>query len=273
MHRLRNTSAGDAATTSKNNTTSKTKPEKSETPNEVNTWKSSTKKKDEGKPQADTKPPKSSEPEKPEENTNKPKDKLEGTEGTGKDTYTPPAFKQTEFASSYEARLNQTPAPNNKTVTFEGQRGESKCTLKPPPDPGLKKILDEAGIDGINYKNGVPDFLPVAKAQVEIDHMVGGVGSNGTKARAANFKQADIKLAEQLNNSPELASKFGLTPGKIKAGDIADIREELKLTWHEVNDGKTVQLVPSEINSKFGHLGGVGEINAGAFKPGGFANN
>ncbi|AHC43906.1 conserved protein of unknown function [Bacillus velezensis] len=33
-----------------------------------------------------------------------------------------------------------------------------------------------------------------------------------------------------------------------------------------------MQLVPTKINSEFGHLGGVGEINAGAFKPGGFAN-
>lgn len=46
--------------------------------------------------------------------------------------------------------------------------------------------------------------------------MVGGTGSNGTKARAANFKQADIKLAEQLNNSPELANQFGLTPERLK---------------------------------------------------------
>ena len=44
-----------------------------------------------------------------------------------------------------------------------------------------------------------------------------------------------------------------------------------KLTWHELNDGVTIQLVPTEIN-KGGHLGGVGEINAGAFEPGGFAN-
>ncbi|WP_405153398.1 hypothetical protein [Paenibacillus sp. FSL K6-0108] len=50
----------------------------------MNTWKPPTKKKDDVKPQADTKPPKSSKPEKPEQNTNKPKDKLEGTEGTGK---------------------------------------------------------------------------------------------------------------------------------------------------------------------------------------------
>lgn len=34
-----------------------------------------------------------------------------------------------------------------------------------------------------------------------------------------------------------------------------------------------MQLVPTKINSEFGHLGGVGEINAGAFKPGGLLIN
>ncbi|ATP40173.1 hypothetical protein CSE16_09005 [Solibacillus sp. R5-41] len=209
----------------------------------------------------ESKPPKNKEPAK----------KQAETKGTGNGTNIPPAFKQTKFASSYKNRYNQTPAPNNPTVEFKGARGESLCTLKPPPDPQIQKILGQADIDGIQYKNAVPDFSPVAKAQFEIDHMVGGIGKNGTKARAINFKQADQKLAEQLNNSPELANKFGMTPGKIKAGDIADYREEYKLTWHELNDVKTIQLVPSEINSKFGHLGGVGEINAGAFKPEGFA--
>ncbi len=33
-----------------------------------------------------------------------------------------------------------------------------------------------------------------------------------------------------------------------------------------------MQLVPTNINAEFGHLGGVGEISAGAFKPEGFAN-
>ncbi|KKZ99260.1 hypothetical protein B4147_3844 [Bacillus wiedmannii] len=206
-------------------------------------------------------------------------DKIKGVEaslaskGTGnREAEVPPAFKQEEFASTYESRFKQTPAETNSNVVFEGVRGESLCTLKPPPDPTLQKILNEAGINGIEYKNGVPDFSPVAKAQFEIEYMLGGTGKHGTKARTINFKQADQKLAEQLNNSPELASKFGMTPGKIKAGDIADYREEYKLTWHELNDVKTIQLVPSEINGKFGHLGGVGEINAGAFKPGEFAN-
>ena len=46
----------------------------------------------------------------------------------------PTAFKQTEFASTYEARLGQTPALVNKKFQFEGARGESLSTLKPPPD-------------------------------------------------------------------------------------------------------------------------------------------
>ena len=73
--------------------------------------------------------------------------------GTGnREAEVPPAFRQTDFASSYEARYNQTPSPINSKVEFEGIRGESLSTLKPPPDPKLKRILDEAGIKGIQYK-------------------------------------------------------------------------------------------------------------------------
>lgn len=206
-------------------------------------------------------------------------DKIKGVEaslaskGTGnREAEVPPAFRQTDFASSYEARYNQTPSPVNSKVEFEGIRGESLSTLKPPPDPILKRILDEAGIKGIQYKNGVPDFSPVSKAQVEINYMVGGTAGYGSAARRLNFTQADEKLAEQLNNSPELARKFGMESGGITWKQIEKYRRANKLTWHELNDVKIVQLVPTEINSKFGHLGGVGEINAGAFMPNGFAS-
>ncbi len=100
------------------------------------------------------------------------------SKGTGnREAEVPPAFRQTDFASSYEERYNQTPSPVNSKVEFEGIRGESLSTLKPPPDPKLKRILDEAGIKGIQYKNGVPDFSPVSKAQIEIDYMLGGKGN------------------------------------------------------------------------------------------------
>ncbi|MCX2737046.1 HNH endonuclease [Bacillus amyloliquefaciens] len=131
------------------------------------------------------------------------------------------------YALSYESRINQTPAQVNPKIEFEGIRGESLSTLKPPPDPKLKSILDEAGIKGIQYKNGVPDFSPIAKAQVEINYMLGGKGTYGGKARRANFVQSDQKLADQINGSPELASQFGMESGKINARDIKKYREKI----------------------------------------------
>lgn len=127
-------------------------------------------------------------------------------------------------------------------------------------------MLNEAGVDGILYRNAVPDFSPVSRAEVEIDYMLGGNGATGNKARDLNFQQANAKLAEKLNESPQLAQAFGMEAGNIKVSDIEKYRVKNDLTWHELNDGRTVQLVPSEINSSFGHLGGVGEINAGIYK-------
>jgi hypothetical protein len=41
---------------------------------------------------------------------------------------------------------------------------------------------------------------------------------------------------------------------------VAKWRVQNKYTWHELNDGKNMKLVPGSINSKFGHLGGVSEV-------------
>lgn len=143
---------------------------------------------------------------------------------------------------------------------------------KTPAGSQVTKNLNEAGIKGIEYKNGVPDFSPVAKAQIEVDYMLGGKGPKGNVARGYNFEQANERLADKFNKLPELAHQFGMESGEITARDIEKYRVRNKLTWHELNDGVTMQLVPTEINAKFGHLGGVGEINAGAFEPGVFAN-
>ena len=64
-------------------------------------------------------------------------------------------------------------------------------------------------------------------------------------ARNANFRQADELLAREL--------------GKTRR-EIVKFRKENKLTRHELNDITSMQLVPSIINSKFGHLGGVSEV-------------
>ena len=74
-----------------------------------------------------------------------------------------------------------------------------------------------------------------------------------TNNRNKNFSQANKKLAEKLSNE---------TGEKWTSSKVSKWISENNLTWHELNDCKTIQLVPSSINHPiFQHLGGVGEIN------------
>lgn len=169
------------------------------------------------------------------------------------------AFQQKEFNSSYAERIKQTPSEKNILVEFKNKelRGESKCTLKPPPDSELQEIFDEVGIDGIKYRNAVPDFSPVSKLELDgIDMTNGRTGANGT------YNQANNLFAKMLNDSPELAAEFGMFPKngkKFSASDVSRYMSANKLTWHELNDLTTVQMVPTKVNSVFGHLGGISE--------------
>jgi len=40
---------------------------------------------------------------------------------------------------------------------------------------------------------------------------------------------------------------------------IAKFRQTDRFTWHEIEGMKTLQLVPTDINGKFWHLGGISE--------------
>jgi hypothetical protein len=137
--------------------------------------------------------------------------------------------------STYSERIAQTPVSNG---SWSGVRGESTFVSTHPD------VVPIMGEDGISYTNAYPDFSPVSAGDVEIPSM--------STSRSSNFAQADKALAEQT----------GVTPSQVKAWRTAN-----KYTWHEVQDLKTMQLVPSPVNAKFGHLGGVGEIKAGATKP------
>lgn len=143
--------------------------------------------------------------------------------------------------STYKERLDQTPKDGDRGE-WSGERGESQYI---PSDEGMKKILAENGTDGIEYKNAIPNFSDVSKSTVKIDDM--------SDDRASNFKQCDEKCVDQWNQD-----KFG---GKDDwtARDIANWRNDNKYSWHERNDMETCDLVPTEVNSYFGHLGGVSE--------------
>lgn len=143
--------------------------------------------------------------------------------------------------SSLEERLAQTPT-EGLNGQWIGDRGESTYV---PNDPELKKLLAQYGKTGVEYINGMPDFSPFAKSEVKIENM--------TSERYNNFSQADKLCADKWN---EIAMN---NKTDWCARDIADFRHENGFTWHECNDRETCQMIPSEINGKFNHLGGVSE--------------
>lgn len=135
---------------------------------------------------------------------------------------------------------------------WEGERENSKwfpnrdeIPKNPLTNPdGLTwgQILDKYGIDGIEFKNGEPDFSPVAKGTVEIDHF-----TDNRYGKGGNFDQACEKLAEQR----------GCTKEEVKAW-----MKENKYTWHERSDCKTMDKVPTEIHGNIRHSGGISEAKA-----------
>ena len=195
------------------------------------------------------------------------------------------ASRSNGFQSSYADRIRQTPSLESNR--WAGERGEAVCA---PQSDAAKQILQERGIAGVQYQNGVPDFSPFSESTVKLGYMTdarhsrgldeGRDGKNTIYAhfeddelvsrshradkssmsdlhmkydKPGNFEQADILTAEQWTAD-------GREDREWTAEDVAQYRQENGLTWHECNDRETMQMIPEAINADFGHLGGVAEV-------------
>ena len=143
---------------------------------------------------------------------------------------------------TYAERIAHTPLDKENSGHWEGERGESKYILE---DPKLKKILEKYGVDGIEYKNGRPDFHPITEATV--------YNPDENAFIPQNFSYADQKCAKQWNE----CARDGKTDWTER--DVKSFRSEQKYTWHECSDMKTYQLVKREVHEEFKHTGGVAE--------------
>lgn len=148
--------------------------------------------------------------------------------------------------TQYQNRLKQTPVEGKKGH-WSGDRGESDFILDEPI-----KLSDGTVITKITYQNAVPDFSPYALAEVKIPNMTDRrYGSGG------NFEQADTALAE-------LWTKMKYQNRIWTAPEVEAFRASYpyKLTWHEMSNMESMQLVPFDVNNTFKHYGGVAEYNA-----------
>lgn len=142
--------------------------------------------------------------------------------------------------SRYNARLAQTPKEGNGGH-WSGERGESDFVLDEPIE-----LTDGTKVSQVTYKNAVPDFSPFQEAQIKIPSM--------TSDRSSNFRQGDEALADYWTKIKHNGQTW-------TERDVEAYRTSNGLTWHEMNNMESMQLVPSEVNARFGHLGGVGEYN------------
>ena len=189
------------------------------------------------------------------------------------------------FQSSYADRIRQTPSLESNR--WAGERGESVCA---PQSDAARQIMEERGISGVQYQDGVPDFSPFSESTVKLGYMTDARHSQGLTAgrdgkdtiyahfedgetvseshhadkssmadlhmkydKPGNFEQADALTAEQWTAD-------GRDGKEWTAEDVAQYRRDNGLTWHECNDMETMQMIPEAINADFGHLGGVGEV-------------
>ena len=133
---------------------------------------------------------------------------------------------------------------------WSGEVGNS--TWKPNFDeipkrpPGNEKtwgeILGKYEVDGIEFKDGEPDFTPASEGTVEIKDF--------STERVENFTQADEALAEQWTQEAKDGKEWN-------PQDIREYRRENNLSWHERSDMKTLDLSPQEVHGNIPHSGGI----------------
>lgn len=147
--------------------------------------------------------------------------------------------------STLEARMKHVPAENSKKGRWSGARGESDFILNEPIT-----LTDGTVVSKVPYKNAIPDFSQYQQAQVKITGMTDTrYGPN------KNFAKADDALAKIWTQTKHNGKTW-------TAREVQIYRESNNLTWHEMNNMEYMQLVPTEVNATFNHLGGCGEYNA-----------
>ena len=158
-------------------------------------------------------------------------------------------INENEFYATYKERIDKTPLKNGM---WEGERGESKFI---PDDPKVVEKLNEYGMDGVEYKNGVPNFskCTIDTAEIEMTEVrYSRIGELGNRI-IGNFEKFERTIAEKWNEE----MKNGRTDWTFR--DVEKWIKDNNYTIHEEINMKTCRIMPREIHDACNHWGGVAE--------------
>ncbi|MBP5697632.1 MAG: hypothetical protein J6X11_13455 [Treponema sp.] len=183
--------------------------------------------------------------------------------------------------TSKEERMRRVPKEFKKNGewngTWTGERGNS--TFIPADTSKNKKIiefLNECGLDGVDYKDGVPDFFFLSEGSVKISDMTEyrpslkdlekhpNIENARPDGKPGNFEQAYQAEANKWN---ELAreDESGTPRTDWTAADVKrwaknpSLHDGQKLTVHENSDMKTCEFIRYDVHDFFDHIGGCRE--------------
>ena len=162
----------------------------------------------------------------------------------------------------YKARLDRTPVNHGEWVDEkgnEGVRGESRFV---PESESVQETLRQYGVDGIEYREALPDFSPVTRfdAYLEPEYI--------DASDALQFEMCILSLQEAVIEDPdtgavpdpELANQF--TEDQLI--DISEGRTPEGYVWHHNTEIGHMQLVPLDVHQACRHLGGRSIWGGGA---------
>ena len=119
------------------------------------------------------------------------------------------------------------------------------------------------GRDTVSYTAKEPDFEPFEQEFSEErlnSYLNDRYGEGNTKKAEAGLpghvevsKISDDRTETQREATGIVTENTGLSADEIKGYMKAN-----GITWHECGDGKTLRAVPTEVNSVYGHTGGIG---------------
>lgn len=198
------------------------------------------------------------------DNTANTKEELEYIKEIDNDINTPEEYRTPSIdtnASEPKPPTMRTPK-NSGTIIKSDTEGNFEFI---PNDEEARRVMKLYGQDTISVESNSPKFDPYTRhetpwgevdCQVEVAHMGGERLSSGSQNsidyNKGNYAQANEALAKKI--SIQTGQNISV---KDVEGFINNPKSGISLTWHEVDNGHTMQLVPTVINETVPHTGGT----------------